>query len=210
MATKLEKLMFSISLLDRVSGPANQIVRELDRIQHHAQKGTAAIAAGAIGITAAVFSLQRGLQPALDMNRALATVASLDVTPKGLETLNKMALVFAARWGVAADQVVASAYDIQSAIPGLNDLELAGFTRASNILAKATTADANTITSFVGTMFGIFQNEANRMGRQQWIEQLVGQTAVAVQMFKTTGSEMSGAFVSLFLSCLSGSERCGA
>jgi len=35
------------------------------------------------------------------------------------------------------------------------------------------------------------------MGKQKWIEQLAGQTAVAVQMFKTTGTEMSSAFGSI-------------
>lgn len=197
MVTKLEKLMFSISMLDRVSGPANKVVKELDRIQYHAQAGTAAIASGAIGAGAAIYTLHRGLSAAIDQNRSLREVKSLGVDPADLAKLNKMSLTFAARWGEDSAQVAASAYDIQSAIAGLTGMELTGFTKGSAILAKATKADAGTITSYVGTMFGIFEKQANKMGKQQWIEQLVGQSALAVQMFKTTGTEMAGAFGSL-------------
>ena len=45
--------------------------------------------------------------------------------------------------------------------------------------------------------YGIFQSQAEKMGKAQWVQQLTGQTAEAVKMFKTTGSEMSGAFTSL-------------
>jgi hypothetical protein len=49
----------------------------------------------------------------------------------------------------------------------------------------------------MGTMYGIFSDQAEAMGKAKWVEQLTGQTAAAVQMFKTTGQEMSSAFTSV-------------
>ena len=68
---------------------------------------------------------------------------------------------------------------------------------SSNVLAAATKADAGTITNYMGTMYGIFKNQANAMGKSEWVEQLTGMTATAVQAFKTTGAEMSSAFTSI-------------
>lgn len=65
------------------------------------------------------------------------------------------------------------------------------------MLAKATKADAATVTSYVGTMYGIFKNQADAMGKAEWVENLAGQTALAVQMFKTTGQQMSDAFTAV-------------
>ncbi|WP_137543577.1 phage tail tape measure protein, partial [Escherichia coli] len=38
---------------------------------------------------------------------------------------------------------------------------------------------------------------ADAMGKSKWVEQVAGQTATAVQMFKTTGDNMSAAFTTL-------------
>ncbi|MBF4248875.1 phage tail tape measure protein, partial [Vibrio anguillarum] len=92
---------------------------------------------------------------------------------------------------------VAASYDIQSAIAGLDGNELSQFTKASGVLAAATKADTGTITSYMGTMYGIFKNQAEEMGKGAWVEEVAGMTASAVQMFKTTGSEMSSAFTSV-------------
>ncbi|EKO5289016.1 phage tail tape measure protein, partial [Salmonella enterica] len=97
----------------------------------------------------------------------------------------------------SASAFVRSAYDIQSAIAGLQGDELPKFTEASGVLAKATKSDSATITNYMGTMYGIFKNTAEKMGRTQWVQQIAGQTATAVQLFKTTGSEMSAAFTAL-------------
>ncbi len=64
-------------------------------------------------------------------------------------------------------------------------------------MAKGTKSDASTATNYLGTMYGIYQDNANAVGKTQWVEQLAGQTATAVKMFKTNGNEMSGAFTSL-------------
>lgn len=197
MSTKLEKLFFSIDLLDGVTGPVGKMQSKLDGLAGYAKKTFQQIGYGAAGVWAAGKSMDYMLTPARQMNKALMEVASLDVEPKALKSLNRESLAFSIQFGESATAVASSAYDIQSSIAGLNGNELSKFTVASNVLAKATKADAATITSYVGTMYGIFKNQANAMGKAQWVEQLTGQTATAVQMFKTTGQEMSSAFTAL-------------
>ena len=101
------------------------------------------------------------------------------------------------QFGADAASVARSAYDIQSAIPGLAKGALAAFTYQGNMLAKATKADAATITKFQGTMYNIFEKSANKMGQAKWIEALTGKTAYAIKMYKSSGNDMSQAFTNL-------------
>lgn len=193
----MEKLYFKLGLKDDVTGPVGKIQKELDGLAEHARKSFTQIGVGAAGMWGAAQGLDVVLSPAREMNKALAEVGSLDVDSAALGKLNSAALGFSIDYGVAADAVAASAYDIQSSISGLTGNELASFTKASNVLAKATKADAAIITDYTGTMFGIFKTQANEMGKAEWVEQLTGKTATAVQMFKTTGSQMSAAFTAI-------------
>lgn len=197
MGNRLEKLQFIVGLVDKASGPAGKIMAQIDQITSRAQKGMQSIATGAAGLFATGYALKSMLGPAIEMDRALAEVRSLDVRASALQQLEKTALKTSVALGESAADIVRSSYDIQSAIGGLTDNELSKFTQASAILAKGTKSDAGTITDYMGTMYGIFQNSAEAMGKAQWVEQLTGQTASAVQMFKTTGSEMAGAFGNL-------------
>lgn len=197
MSTRLEKLMFTIGLIDKTTGPTNKVLANLDKVHKRAQSGIQKIATGAAGLFATGFLLSSLMSPAIAMDKALGEVASLGVADASLKQLNATALKFSADYGESAAEFVSASYDIQSAINGLNSNELSRFTESSAILAKATKSDAATITDYMGTMYGIFQNEAKAIGKTQWVEQLTGQTATAVQMFKTTGSEMASAFTSL-------------
>lgn len=196
-ATALQKLMFTIGVNDMVSSPIASITRSVDNMKRHATGGFDAIRGGAIGMAGAGLAIKTFMEPVYDMQRSLGEVESLGVTQKELDTLTKKSLAFSIKYGESASDFVKSSYDIQSAIGGLINGELAEFTNASNVLAKATKADANTITNYMGTMYGIFAEDAEKMGKAEWVQQLTGQTALAVQMFKTTGGEMSRAFSTL-------------
>lgn len=197
MATQLEKLMFSISLMDRVTGPAGRIQKTISNVAGTAKASFAQIAAGGAGLAASAYTLNALSAPAREFNMAIGEVRSLDVAQESLDKLSDTAISFSIKYGESASDFIKSSYDIQSAIGGLTGDELSSFTNASNILAKGTKADAATITDYMGTMYGIFKNSADSMGKAEWVEQLTGQTATAVQMFKTTGSEMAGAFTSV-------------
>ncbi|MFB2830274.1 phage tail tape measure protein [Aeromonas jandaei] len=139
-------------------------------------------------------AIQNALMPAIEMDRALGEVASLDVAQSGLKALSDEALKFSVEYGKSATEFVRASYDIQSAIGGLSTSELPAFTRASAVLAAATKADTGTITNYMGTMYGIFEQQAVAMGKAEWVEAVASKTATAVQMFKTTGQGMADAF----------------
>ncbi|MFS1881299.1 phage tail tape measure protein [Vibrio splendidus] len=192
-----EALRFQVGLIDQISKPLGNIQRQMTDVTNTYRQGTHTMMAGAAGMVGAGFALQQALMPAIEMDRALGEVKSLGVADEQLKQLSDTALEFAVGYGKSAADFVAASYDIQSAISGLGGNELSEFTRASGVLAAATKADTSTITNYVGTMYGIFQNSANEMGKADWVNVLGGQTAKAVQMFKTTGEGMSSAFTSV-------------
>lgn len=197
MATKLERLEFAIGLRDQASGKIGQLHSALSRLTDTTKSQVETVATGVAGAAGSAYSLHKIVAPAIDLNRALGEVASLDVGHGALQDLQTRAEGFAMSYGGSAADVVRASYDIQSAIAGLSGQELGRFTVASGVLAKATKADVGTITSYMGTMYGIFHRSADGMGKSAWVEQIAGQTATAVKMFKTTGAEMSAAFTSL-------------
>ncbi|WP_319780792.1 phage tail tape measure protein [Maridesulfovibrio sp.] len=187
--SKLEKLTFSIDVMARKAmGTMGKVQNSLDSIATKARSAFRDIGYGAAqGFGALV-------QPAMEFNNAMRDVDSLDVQGDAMNALAQKSLLYSVKFGEGAAGFVSSAYDIQSAIGGLEGADLANFTNASNVLAKGTKADAATVTAYMGTMYGIFKQDAEAMGKSNWVEKIAGQTAAAVQMFKTTGTEMSGAF----------------
>ena len=202
-ASATSKLDFVLRLVDQVSKPLRHVDASFSQLGQRGQQGIKQMGFGLAGMVGTAYALKAAMAPALGQNAALGEVASLGVAADALELLNQKSLEFSIAYGTNATAFVSSAYDIQSAIAGLTGTQLATFTGASNLLAKATKADAATITNYVGTMYGIFQKQADSMGKGAWVEQLTGQTATAVQMFKTTGQGMSNAFTALGASAAS-------
>ncbi|APM00250.1 tail tape measure protein [Pseudoalteromonas phage C5a] len=189
--------MFTVGMIDQITKPIAKVSNSLNGLTNDYQRGTMKMASGVAGIAASGYALQNALMPAIEMDRALGEVKSLGVRESALKQLTDTSYEFALKYGKSSTEFVKSSYDIQSAIAGLNDNDLSAFTMSSNVLAAATKADAGTITNYMGTMYGIFKNQANAMGKSEWVEQLTGMTATAVQAFKTTGAEMSSAFTSI-------------
>ncbi|HHX9832716.1 TPA: phage tail tape measure protein [Salmonella enterica subsp. enterica] len=194
MAAELD---FTLSLVDKLTKPLKQAQSAVTGFADKATADFKRLGFGVAGLWGVAQGIKGLVNPARDMEAALAEVSSLDVANKTLDQLRKTSQNFAVDYGESASAFVRSAYDIQSAIAGLQGDELPKFTEASAVLAKATRSDTATITDYMGTMYGIFKNTAEKMGRTQWVEQIAGQTASAVQMFKTTGNEMSAAFTAL-------------
>ncbi|KKD01382.1 phage tail tape measure protein [Photobacterium halotolerans] len=195
--SSMEKLLMQVALIDQVTKPLQGISNQVTKTAETGRQGFEKMAGGTVGLVAAGVAVQTALMPAIEMDRKLGEVKSLGVTDESLKQLQQTALEFSAGYGKSATDFVAASYDIQSAIAGLDGNELSQFTKASGVLAAATKADTSTITSYMGTMYGIFKNQAEEMGKGEWVEQVAGMTASAVQMFKTTGNEMSAAFTSV-------------
>ncbi|MGE6433137.1 phage tail tape measure protein [Shewanella baltica] len=197
-----QSLNFSVWLRDRTQAGFSQVtsrMRSLQRLGRQTGEAFKSIGIGAAGAWAVGQTVKALVGPAREMNSARAELNSLldgDGT-KTLDIVQATATKFASTYGKSATEFVRASYDIQSAIAGLSGDTLAQFTNASAVLAMATKADTATITSYMGTMYGIFQSSADKMGKGQWVEQIAGQTAVAVKMFKTTGTAMNEAFAGL-------------
>lgn len=203
MADRSASLAFILSMTDRITAPLAKVKMGFSDLANQSEKHTRTMGLGMGGLVGSAYALKSAMAPALEQNAALGEVQSLGVAADGLDLLSKKSLEFSIAYGENATAFVRSAYDIQSAIAGLTGSQLATFTASSNLLAKATKADASTITNYVGTMYGIFQDQADAMGKAAWVEQLTGQTATAVQMYKTTGQGMSNAFTALGASATS-------
>lgn len=192
-----QPLMFTVGLIDQITRPIAKISHAFNGLASNYQAGTMQMASGIGGIAASGYALQNALMPAIEMDRALGEVKSLGVQNDALKLLANNSYDYALKYGESSTDFVRSSYDIQSAIAGLNASDLSRFTMASNVLAKGTKADAATITSYMGTMYGIFKNDAMQMGEGAWVERLTGMTATAVQAFKTDGKKMADAFGAL-------------
>ena len=194
----LKPLMFTVGLIDRVTGPAQSVQSSFSDIIDTARSGFIDIGVGVAGIAGTGMALQSLVQPAIEMEKALGTLASLDLPEDQLRNLGQDAIKLSTELGISASDITRSAYAIQSAMGvDLTGNELSEFTRASSILAKATLSDSETITNYMATMYGVFNKSATEMGRSEWVNQMTGMTAEAVKMFRTSGSEMASAFANL-------------
>ncbi|HHF0036048.1 TPA: phage tail tape measure protein [Pseudomonas aeruginosa] len=188
------RLDFVLRLIDQVTAPAAQASKALMDVAEVGKNGFMQVGAGIAGVVGSVVAFRQSLAPALEQTGALGEIQSLGVAQDALDGLNQASMEFAANYGEHATAFVRSAYQVEGAIKGLVGNELAAITNTSNVLAKATRADADTMTTYIGTMYGLFQGQADAMGRAKWVEQLTGQTARAVQLFRTSGEQMNEAF----------------
>ncbi len=189
-----EALRFQVGLIDQISKPLGNIKRQFDDVTNTYRQGTHTMMAGAVGLAGAGFALQQALMPAIEMDRALGEVKSLGVADDQLKALASTAMKFSVEYGKSATEFVAASYDIKSAMGGMTGDELAGITRSSAILAAATKADTATITNYMGTMYSVFKDQADLIGKDNWAERIAGMTSKSVELFKTTGQGMSDAF----------------
>lgn len=191
---KLNKLLFTMSLIDKVSAPIGKIQQKLNKMQNLAKAGAKNMALGFAGVAGSLFVLTNAMQPAIAMDRAIGEVRSLGVRDDALKQLTQTALEFSTQYGESATDFVRSSYDIQSSMDGITGRELSGITRSANLFAKATKGDMATATEYFGKMYNIFKRDADKMGRLKWSEQLANESALAVKMFRTTGNEFASAF----------------
>lgn len=192
-----QRLELLLELTDRLTRPLRAAGRQVQGFAATSRGAFRDIATGGAALWGVGAAIQGALMPAIEMDRALGEVKSLGVAESGLRKLSRAAVDFTMEYGGAAQDFVRASYDIQSAIAGLTDDELSRFTTASATVAAATKSSSQTITAYMGTMYGIFKDQADAMGKSKWVEQIAGQTATAVQMFKTTGDNMSAAFTTL-------------
>lgn len=194
MADRSARLAFILSLTDKVTAPLGKVKTSFSDLAEQGQNNIKTMGLGLAGMVGAGVAISQSLEPALEMNRALGEVRSLGVAEDALTALNQKALEFSVAYGENARDFAASAYAIEGAIKGLTGSQLATFTNTSNLLAKATKSDAETMGAYVGTMYNLFKTQADAMGKSEWVEKMGGQTALAAQLFRTDGAQLKDAF----------------
>jgi len=194
MADRSARLAFILSLTDKVTAPLGKVKMGFSDLAEQSEKNIKTMGLGLGGMVGAGVAITESLEPALEMNRALGEVRSLGVAEEALDALNRKSLEFSVAYGENARDFVASATTIEGAIKGLTGNQLALFTNASDVLAKATRSDAETMGQYVGTMYNLFKGQADAMGKTEWVETMAGQTALAVQLFRTDGAQLKDAF----------------
>lgn len=196
------QLSYTVWLNDRTQKGFKSIQKNMNGLKSMANQVNQAwtsVGVGMAGVWGTGMAFDGLTKPAREMDAARGELMSL-LDDNGMQTadiVQNQAMDFSERYGKSAAEFVRASYDIQSAIDGLSADNLASFTNASAELAIATKSDTATITNYMGTMYNIFKQNANAMGKNKWVEQVSGQTAIAVRMFKTTGSAMSEAFSNL-------------
>ncbi|WP_216891447.1 phage tail tape measure protein [Pseudomonas putida] len=193
-ADRASRLDFILALTDKVTAPLGKVKMGFAELAEKSQENIKTMGLGLAGVTGGFMAINASLEPALEMNRSLGDVRSLGVAEDVLDALNAKALDFSVAYGENAQEFVASAYQIEGAIKGLAGSQLATFTNTSAVLAKATKSDKDVMSEYVGTLYNLQKQQADAMGKSEWVEKLGGQTALAVQLFRTNGAAMKDAF----------------
>lgn len=193
-ANTSSRLDFILSLTDKVTAPLAKVSKGFSDLAEQGEANIKQIGTGFAGVWGALTGIEASMEPALEVNRALGDVRSLGVAEDALTSLNAKALDFSVAYGENAESFVASAYKIEGAIKGLAGSQLATFTNTSAVLAKATKSDQDVMSEYVGTLYNLQKQQADAMGKSEWVEKLGGQTALAVQLFRTSGEQMKEGF----------------
>ncbi|MGZ0703795.1 phage tail tape measure protein [Pseudomonas piscis] len=188
------RLEFILALTDKVTAPLAKVTQGFNDLAEKSEANIKQIGTGVAGLWGSLTGIGASLEPALEVNRALGDLRSLGVAEDALDALNAKALDFSVDYGENAQAFVASAYKIEGAIKGLAGSQLATFTNTSSVLAKATKSDQDVMSEYVGTLYNLQKQQADAMGKSQWVETLGGQTALAVQLFRSSGEQMKDGF----------------
>lgn len=204
-----QRLELLLELTDRLTRPLRAAGRQVQGFAATSRGAFRDIATGGAALWGVGAAIQGALMPAIEMDRALGEVKSLGVAESGLRKLSRAAVDFTMEYGGAAQDFVRASYDIQSAIAGLTDDELSRFTTASATVAAATKSSSQTITAYMGTMYGIFKDQADAMGKSKWVEQVAGQTATAVlgQLQATMSGSEAGTKYKAFLAAVGSAQK---
>ena len=193
----IQGLEYIISLNDQLSAPLKGVMKTIDDLGKRGEDAMRRIGLGAAGVIATGAAMKNALDPAIDFTRALNEVKATGREQAGLDKITDFALDFSATYGGAATDVVSSTNEIARAIDSLTDSELVAFSKSSNILAKATGSDVKAMGSYISQLYGIFGDEAAKIGKEKWVEQISAQATVTANKFKSSGESLMQAYTNL-------------
>lgn len=193
----VQGLEYIIRLTDQLSAPLRGVMKSIDDLGKRGEDAMKKIGIGAAGLYGTGAALKSALDPAIDFSRAMNEVKAAGVGASGLAKIQDFALDFSSTFGIASTDVVNSVNEIARAINGLTDDELISFSKASNLLAKATGSNVAAMGSYISQLYGIFGDQAAAMGKSQWVEMISAQATVTANKFKSSGESLMQAFTNL-------------
>ena len=192
MGDPLKPLMFTVSLIDKISSPADKATRSFNNLVTEARSGFSHMASGAIGLAGTGAMLYSGLQPALELETALGNVKVLGVQKDALEALKTASMELSSGYGLAVAEVVAGSARLKASIGNLGDAEFIAMTNAAGVLAAGTKTSMDDSTQYIAQMYERFKISADAMGRTAWVDQLVSKTAYLKKTMGADASEIAG------------------
>ncbi|MCG8643346.1 MAG: phage tail tape measure protein [Desulfobacterales bacterium] len=197
------KLGILLSVVDRISGPSQQIGRNMDGL-----KGKVLGLAPAFDkfksyglvvftVAAGIMNLLSGTAMAtVPTQKALGELSSVGI--ENLAALEKAGQDFSGQWsGTTKAQFIGAAYDIKSGISSLSDEGVAEFTKLAALTGKATKSTTAEMTGLFATGYGIYKGMYADLTDMEFGQVFSAGIAASVKSFKTTGSGMAQAISQL-------------
>lgn len=172
---KLDRRIQSAAHISLIAGEADRVGRQLFR-----------------GATAPA-------RQALDVERARGELATLGLGRAETDVIARRGRALSGRIaGTSTAEFLTAAYDINSAIEGLDAAAIANMTELAALLARATKGTTPEMTDVLTAGRGAFKESLyGDLTEDQFADILGAQLAAAVQNFKTTGPAMQQAIASM-------------
>ena len=197
MANSLSPLMFTVGLIDRISGPAQRATESFNNLVADARSGFSNMASGAIGLAGTGTLLYGALQPALALESALGDVKALGMQENALASLKDTSMDLASSYGIAVTEVVTGSARLKSSIGNLSDAEFIDMTNAAGTLAAGTKTSMDDATRYITQMYERYKASADSIGKTEWVNQLVSKTAFLKKSLGTDVTEITDAMEGL-------------
>ncbi|WP_108944088.1 phage tail tape measure protein [Shewanella halifaxensis] len=185
-------LMFTVGLVDQITKPIANITKQFNGLADTYQAGTMQMATGLGGMAASGMALHSALMPAIEIDRKLGDIKGLGVADDALKAVTSTAFDFAIEYGQAATDVLAHTEKLRASMGDMPAHVMQSATASSATLAMAMKSDADTVTNYFKTLYGNYQGQADAMGKDNFIAQITGMTAMAKQQFGTSMQDMEG------------------
>ncbi|GIU12917.1 phage tail tape measure protein [Shewanella sp. MBTL60-007] len=185
-------LMFTVGLVDQITKPIANITKQFNGLADTYQAGTMQMATGLGGMAASGMALHSALMPAIEIDRKLGDIKGLGVADDALKAVTSTAFDFAIEYGQAATDVLAHTEKLRASMGDMPAHVMQSATTSSATLAMAMKSDADTVTNYFKTLYGNYQGQADAMGKDNFIAQITGMTAMAKQQFGTSMQDMEG------------------
>jgi len=175
----LEKLMYSIGLIDKVSGPAKGIDTVLQRVHKTMVGGGAKMALGGGAIAGAALGLVKFSESANEMGNVLERMAGAGVGEEALDSLKKASASLAMDYAANAQEVVQSGEFMKNNIAGISDGAITVFAKNSALMAKAGNESIEVMNELYKSAANSAGDEMKAMGDAPWADMFASKVAAA-------------------------------